>query len=254
MEQTISKFPNPFGSVAPHKLFAWGLSATVGYGFAIWGVRIYQNQTVELGGQLLVVLMQAFVLPALLYGADRLRRRLPADATALFGGLLFAQIPRLAASAGSAWLYAWLLPLGNGSVSPLQETMRAGGSAVLGSVTVLCGIWSMIWGWQAFCRATHAKGLRSIAVYAGCYVLAGHPARNHSSNAAARLALELVAKTTKGNTGGSGQSERLSRSARFIGQSGRFCRSYRLRRRSISKRDLQRNRSRTATVAAPAGR
>lgn len=146
MEQTISKFPNPFGSVAPHKLFAWGLSATVGYGFAIWGVRIYQNQTVELGGQLLVVLMQAFVLPALLYGADRLRRRLPADATALFGGLLFAQIPRLAASAGSAWLYAWLLPLGNGSVSPLQETMRAGGSAVLGSVTVLCGIWSMIWG------------------------------------------------------------------------------------------------------------
>ena len=122
MEQTISKFPNPFGSVAPHKLFAWGLSATVGYGFAIWGVRIYQNQTVELGGQLLVVLMQAFVLPALLYGADRLRRRLPADATALFGGLLFAQIPRLAASAGSAWLYAWLLPLGNGSVSPLQET------------------------------------------------------------------------------------------------------------------------------------
>ena len=107
MEQTISKFPNPFGSVAPHKLFAWGLSATVGYGFAIWGVRIYQNQTVELGGQLLVVLMQAFVLPALLYG-----------------------------------------------------------------VTVLCGIWSMIWGWQAFCRATHAKGLRSIAVYAGCYVLA----------------------------------------------------------------------------------
>ena len=82
----------------------------------------------------------------------------------------------------------------------------------------------------------------------------GHPARNHSSNAAARLALELVAKTTKGNTGGSGQSERLSRSARFIGQSGRFCRSYRLRRRSISKRDLQRNRSRTATVAAPAGR
>lgn len=98
--------------------------------------------------------------------------RLPADATALFGGLLFAQIPRLAASAGSAWLYAWLLPLGNGSVSPLQETMRAGGSAVLGSVTVLCGIWSMIWGWQAFCRATHAKGLRSIAVYAGCYVLA----------------------------------------------------------------------------------
>ena len=135
MEQTISKFPNPFGSVAPHKLFAWGLSATVGYGFAIWGVRIYQNQTVELGGQLLVVLMQAFVLPALLYGADRLRRRLPADATALFGG-------------------------------------RAGGSAVLGSVTVLCGIWSMIWGWQAFCRATHAKGLRSIAVYAGCYVLA----------------------------------------------------------------------------------
>ena len=124
MEQTISKFPNPFGSVAPHKLFAWGLSATVGYGFAIWG------------------------------------------------GLLFAQIPRLAASAGSAWLYAWLLPLGNGSVSPLQETMRAGGSAVLGSVTVLCGIWSMIWGWQAFCRATHAKGLRSIAVYAGCYVLA----------------------------------------------------------------------------------
>ena len=172
MEQTISKFPNPFGSVAPHKLFAWGLSATVGYGFAIWGVRIYQNQTVELGGQLLVVLMQAFVLPALLYGADRLRRRLPADATALFGGLLFAQIPRLAASAGSAWLYAWLLPLGNGSVSPLQETMRAGGSAVLGSVTVLCGIWSMIWGWQAFCRATHAKGLRSIAVYAGCYVLA----------------------------------------------------------------------------------
>ena len=70
------------------------------------------------------------------------------------------------------WLYAWLLPLGNGSVSPLQETMRAGGSAVLGSVTVLCGIWSMIWGWQAFCRATHAKGLRSIAVYAGCYVLA----------------------------------------------------------------------------------
>ena len=75
MEQTISKFPNPFGSVAPHKLFAWGLSATVGYGFAIWGVRIYQNQTVELGGQLLVVLMQAFVLPALLYGADRLRRR-----------------------------------------------------------------------------------------------------------------------------------------------------------------------------------
>jgi len=144
----------------------------VGYGFAIWGVRIYQNQTVELGGQLLVVLMQAFVLPALLYGADRLRRRLPADATALFGGLLFAQIPRLAASAGSAWLYAWLLPLGNGSVSPLQETMRAGGSAVLGSVTVLCGIWSMIWGWQAFCRATHAKGLRSIAVYAGCYVLA----------------------------------------------------------------------------------
>ena len=122
MEQTISKFPNPFGSVAPHKLFAWGLSATVGYGFAIWGVRIYQNQTVELGGQLLVVLMQAFVLPALLYGADRLRRRFPADATALFGGLLFAQIPRLAASAGS--------------------------------------------------RATHAKGLRSIAVYAGCYVLA----------------------------------------------------------------------------------
>ena len=167
MEQTISKFPNPFGSVAPHKLFAWGLSATVGYGFAI-----YQNQTVKLGGQLLVVLMQAFVLPALLYGADRLRRRFPADATALFGGLLFAQIPRLAASAGSAWLYAWLLPLGNGSVSPLQETMRAGGSAVLGSVTVLCGIWSMIWGWQAFCRATHAKGLRSIAVYAGCYVLA----------------------------------------------------------------------------------
>lgn len=82
----------------------------------------------------------------------------------------------------------------------------------------------------------------------------GHPARNHSSNATARLALELVAKTTKGNTGGSGQSERLSRSARFIGQSGRFCRSYRLRRRSISKRDLQRNRSRTATVAAPAGR
>ena len=152
--------------------YAWGLSATVGYGFAIWGVRIYQNQTVELGGQLLVVLMQAFVLPALLYGADRLRRRLSADATALFGGLLFAQIPRLAASAGSAWLYAWLLPLGNGSVSPLQETMRAGGSAVLGSVTVLCGIWSMIWGWQAFCRATHAKGLRSIAVYAGCYVLA----------------------------------------------------------------------------------
>ena len=73
---------------------------------------------------------------------------------------------------GSAWLYAWLLPLGNGSVSPLQETMQAGGSAVLGSVTVLCGIWSMIWGWQAFCRATHAKGLRSIAVYAGCYVLA----------------------------------------------------------------------------------
>ena len=137
MEQTISKFPNPFGSVAPHKLFAWGLSATVGYGFA-----------------------------------DRLRRRFPADATALFGGLLFAQIPRLAASAGSAWLYAWLLPLGNGSVSPLQETMQAGGSAVLGSVTVLCGIWSMIWGWQAFCRATHAKGLRSIAVYAGCYVLA----------------------------------------------------------------------------------
>ena len=64
------------------------------------------------------------------------------------------------------------LPLGNGSVSPLQETMQAGGSAVLGSVTVLCGIWSMIWGWQAFCRATHAKGLRSIAVYAGCYVLA----------------------------------------------------------------------------------
>lgn len=101
MEQTISKFPNPFGSVAPHKLFAWGLSATVGYGFAIWGVRIYQNQTVELGGQLLVVLMQAFVLPALLYGADRLRRRLPADATALFGGLLFAQIPRLAASAAA---------------------------------------------------------------------------------------------------------------------------------------------------------
>ena len=137
MEQTISKFPNPFGSFAPHKLFAWGLSATVGYGFAVWGVRIYQNQTVELGGQLLVVLMQAFVLPALLYGADRLRRRLPA-----------------------------------GSVSPLQETMQAGGSAVLGSVTVLCGIWSMIWGWQAFCRATHAKGLRSIAVYAGCYVLA----------------------------------------------------------------------------------
>ena len=43
MEQTISKFPNPFGSVAPHKLFAWGLSATVGYGFAVWGVRIYQN-------------------------------------------------------------------------------------------------------------------------------------------------------------------------------------------------------------------
>ena len=172
MEQTISKFPNPFGSVAPHKLFAWGLLATVGYGFAIWGVRIYQNQTVELGGQLLVVLMQAFVLPALLYGADRLRRRFPADATALFGGLLFAQIPRLAASAGSAWLYAWLLPLGNGSVSPLQETMQSGGSAVLGSVTVLCGIWSMIWGWQAFCRATHAKGLRSIAVYAGCYVLA----------------------------------------------------------------------------------
>ena len=127
MEQTISKFPNPFGSVAPHKLFAWGLLATVGYGFAIWGVRIYQNQTVELGGQLLVVLMQAFVLPALLYGADRLRRRFPADATALFGGLLFAQIPRLAASAGSAWLYAWLLPLGNGSVSPLQETMQAGG-------------------------------------------------------------------------------------------------------------------------------
>ena len=109
MEQTISKFPNPFGSVAPHKLFAWGLSATVGYGFAIWGVRIYQNQTVELGGQLLVVLMQAFVLPALLYGADRLRRRFPADATALFGGLLFAQIPRLAASAGSAWLYALVL-------------------------------------------------------------------------------------------------------------------------------------------------
>ncbi|WP_443746477.1 hypothetical protein, partial [Alistipes communis] len=100
------------------------------------------------------------------------RRRFPADATTLFGGLLFAQIPRLAASAGSAWLYAWLLPLGNGSVSPLQETMQAGGSAVLGSVTVLCGIWSMIWGWQAFCRATHAKGLRSIAVYAGCYVLA----------------------------------------------------------------------------------
>ena len=64
------------------------------------------------------------------------------------------------------------MPLGNGSVSPLQETMQAGGSAVLGSVTVLCGIWSMIWGWQAFCRATHAKGLRSIAVYAGCYVLA----------------------------------------------------------------------------------
>ena len=108
MEQTISKFPNPFGSVAPHKLFAC-LSATVGYGFAIWGVRIYQNQTVELGGQLLVVLMQAFVLPALLYGADRLRRRFPADATALFGGLLFAQIPRLAASAGSAWLYALVM-------------------------------------------------------------------------------------------------------------------------------------------------
>ena len=129
MEQTISKFPNPFGSVAPHKLFAWGLSATVGYGFAIWGVRIYQNQTVELGGQLLVVLMQAFVLPALLYGADRLRRRLPADATALFGGLLFAQIPRLAASAGSAWLYAWLLPLGNGSGvgrhSAVRRTRRA---------------------------------------------------------------------------------------------------------------------------------
>ena len=73
MEQTISKFPNPFGSVAPHKLFAWGLLATVGYGFAIWGVRIYQNQTVELGGQLLVVLMQAFVLPALLYGGFIIR-------------------------------------------------------------------------------------------------------------------------------------------------------------------------------------
>ena len=87
MEQTISKFPNPFGSVAPHKLFAWGLSATVGYGFAVWGVRIYQNQTVELGGQLLVVLMQAFVLPALLYGADRLRRRLPQSVVADRAGI-----------------------------------------------------------------------------------------------------------------------------------------------------------------------
>lgn len=254
MEQTISKFPNPFGSVAPHKLFAWGLSATVGYGFAIWGVRIYQNQTVELGGQLLVVLMQAFVLPALLYGADRLRRRFPVDATALFGGLLFAQIPRLAGECRQRMALRMAA----------AARQRLGFAAARDDAGGRFGRFGQR---HRFVRhLEHDLGLAGILPCDAregppqhrrlrrMLCPRGHPARNHSSNATARLALELVAKTTKGNTGGSGQSERLSRSARFIGQSGRFCRSYRLRRRSISKRDLQRNRSRTATVAAPAGR
>lgn len=172
MEQTLKKLLNPFETVAASKMLAWGVLATVGYGFSIWGVRLCQNQTVELGGQLLVVLMQGFFLPALLYGADRLFNRQPTDATALFGGVLFAQIPRLAADTVSVWLYAWLLPLGSGAISPLRDTMQAGGWAVVGSVTVLCGIWSMIWGWLAFRRATRTEGIRSIALYAACYILA----------------------------------------------------------------------------------
>lgn len=172
MEQALKKLLNPFAAVSPCKQLAWGVLATVGYGFAVWGARIYQNQTVELSGQLLVVLMQGFCLPVLLYAADRIFNRQSTDATALFGGVLFAQIPRLTADSVSIWLYAWLMPLGNGPASPLREIMQAGGFAVVSSTTVLCGIWSMIWGWLAFTRASHLKGLRSIALYAACYILA----------------------------------------------------------------------------------
>lgn len=126
MEQTISKFPNPFGSVAPHKLFAWGLLATVGYGFAVWGVRIYQNQTVELGGA------TAGRADAGIRSARTALRCRPAPPPV--SGRRDGALRRLAlrtdsascGECGSAWLYAWLLPLGNGSVSPLQETMQAG--------------------------------------------------------------------------------------------------------------------------------
>lgn len=172
MEQTLKKLLDPFGAISSRKMLAWGILALTADGFAIWGVRIYQNQTVELGGQLLVVLLQGLLLPAMLYAAGCLSKRQTVDATALFGGVLFAQIPRLAANAGSAWLYAWLMPLGNGSLSPLRETMEAGGWAVVGSVTTLCGIWSMVWSWLAFCRATNEKGVRSIVRFAACYILA----------------------------------------------------------------------------------
>lgn len=172
MEQTLKKLLNPFEAVSPCKQLTGGVLATVGYGFAVWGVRTYQNQTVELGGQLLVVLMQGFFLPVLLYAADRIFNRQSTDATALFGGVLFAQIPRLAADTVSVWLYAWLLPLGSGAISPLRDTMQAGGWAVVGSATVLCSIWSMIWGWLAFRRATRTERFRSVVIYAGCYILA----------------------------------------------------------------------------------
>ncbi len=67
MEQTISKFPNPFGSVAPHKLFAWGLLlGNGGLRLRHLGCADLPEPDGQLGGQLLVVLMQAFVLPALL--------------------------------------------------------------------------------------------------------------------------------------------------------------------------------------------
>ena len=52
MEQTISTFSNPSGSVAPHKQLAGSLLMTADCGFAIGCMRHSPNQTVESGGQL----------------------------------------------------------------------------------------------------------------------------------------------------------------------------------------------------------
>jgi len=172
MEQTLKKRRGTFvGGIAPQRLLAWGVAATASYGFALWGVRAYQNQTVGLGGQLATAFLQGLLLPALLYSAERLLRQ-PVDAAALVGGVLFAQIPRYAADAGSAWLYAALLPPCSGAAAPLHETVQAGAWAAVGSVTVLCGVWSTVWSYLALRHAAHEKGLRSVAIYAVCHIAA----------------------------------------------------------------------------------
>ena len=248
MEQTISKFPNPFGSVAPHKLFAWGLSATVGYGFAIWVCGSTRTRRSNWAGNCRA--------DAGIRSARTALRCRPAPPPV--SGRRDGALRRLALRTDSVLRR---VPAAHGST---HGCCRSATARFRRCKRRCRREVRPFWAASPFCAAfEHDLGLAGILP---CDAREGPPqhrrrrmlcpARPSCSQsffkaAAARLALELVAKTTKESKADRDSLNDCPDPLVLSDNPEGFAALTELRRRSISKRDLQRNRSRTARSLHP---